>query len=409
MSRRGGVTEVNYMKIKLNFKKIISFLGLLSLAVGVFFGVYGAVIPGTVSCFSGVDAPAYLGATLDSDAPVSNDIVSLSSGQYKLFGTLPVRSVTVARLKDIKVYVGGVPFGLKFSTSGATVVGFEDEGTNPAYRAGLRLYDMVIGINGTSVSSVSDIARAARSSGEIELTYLRAGKEGRIKFSPKYSSAEGGYTLGLYLKDSGAGIGTLTYVLPDGTFGGLGHGIIEQGTGELTRIVGGQVLGVTVNGIVKGQRGTPGELKGYFNSSKTGVLIKNTDCGVFGTLMAIPDSIKGELYSIGLRGELCEGEATVLCTLDDNVRREYSISISDINRGATGNKCFTVKITDERLCSATGGIVQGMSGSPIIQNGKLVGAITHVLVNDPTSGYGVFVENMLAAMSDSTGSEKVAA
>lgn len=389
------------MKIKFNTKRGASFLALFSLVAGLFFVVYGAVIPQTVSCFSGDDAPAYLGATLEMDADGDSDaIVSVSGGQYKLFGTLPVRSVTVAKLKDIKVYVGGVPFGLKFSTSGAVVVGFDNEDTNPAYRAGLRLYDTVVGVNGASVSSISDILRAARGGGELELTYLRAGKEGRVRFSPKYSESEGGYSLGLYLKDSGAGIGTLTYVLPDGSFGGLGHGIVEQGTGELTKIVGGQVLGVTVNGIVKGQSGTPGELRGYFNSSKVGSILKNTECGVFGTLSEIPETVKGQLYSIGLRGELREGEATVLCTLDDNVRREYKINISAINRSATGNKCFTVKITDERLCSATGGIVQGMSGSPIIQNGKLVGAVTHVLVNDPTTGYGIFVENMLAAMSD---------
>ena len=184
-------------------------------------------------------------------------------------------------------------------------------------------------------------------------------------------------------------------MLEDGTFGGLGHGICESDTGELTQIINGSVLGVTLNGIVKGQRGNPGELKGYFNSSKIGAIYKNTDVGVFGVLAQIPDVIKGKTYSIGLKSELKEGKATVICTLDDNVRREYDIEISNINRNADGNKCFSVKITDSRLLSATGGIVQGMSGSPIIQNGKLVGAVTHVLINDPMSGYGIFIENML--------------
>ena len=187
----------------------------------------------------------------------------------------------------------------------------------------------------------------------------------------------------------------MTYVLPDGNFGGLGHGICDSETGELTPIFNGSVLGVTLNGIVKGQRGAPGELKGYFNSSKVGALYKNTENGVFGALASVPDVISGKTYSIGLKNDLKEGAATVICTLDDNVRREYSIEISNINRSATGNKCFTVKITDEKLLAATGGIVQGMSGSPIIQNGKLVGAITHVLINDPTTGYGIFIENML--------------
>lgn len=386
--------------MKVFIKRFSSALAVLMLLSGAFFGVFDAAIPQAVSCFIGEGCPVYLGTVSGfSSAEVKGErgLATLSVGHHAPLGTL-----SAARPKDLKVYVGGIPFGLKFNTQGATVVGFEDEASNPAYRAGLRLYDTVIAINGVTLTSASELSRAAESGGELELTYLRAGKEGRIRFSPKYSEVEKRNVLGIYLKDSGAGIGTLTYILSDGTFGGLGHGIVEQESGELTQMIGGQVLGVTVSGIVKGQRGTPGELRGYFNSSKVGVLSQNTECGVFGTLAAIPEAVKGEMYSIGLRGELKEGEATVICTLDDNIRREYSVSISAINRGATGNKCFTVTVTDERLCAATGGIVQGMSGSPIIQNGKLVGAVTHVLVSDPKTGYGIFVENMLAAMTPAT-------
>lgn len=372
----------------------------ISLAFWVFAGAlltfYGAIIPETVACFSGDDIPSYLGATYEeeySDAGASS--INLTHGEYKLFGKIPVKSVTVAKLEDTKVYVGGVPFGIKFLTKGVSIVGFENESSNPAYKAGLRLYDTIIKINGSEVSSISDLSLATENGGELEITYLRAGNEGKVKFVPKYSESEKKYTLGLWLKDSGAGIGTLTYVLPDGSFGGLGHGICDGETGELTPIFNGSVLGVTLNGIVKGKKGDPGELKGYFNSSKIGAVYKNTENGVFGALAQLPDSVTGKTYSLGLKNELKEGKATVICTLADNVRREYSIEISNINRNATGNKCFTVKITDERLLSATGGIVQGMSGSPIIQNGKLVGAITHVLINDPTTGYGIFIENML--------------
>lgn len=357
---------------------------------------YTVLIPKTVACFSGDDIPSYLGATYEElDEGDSTSAVSITHGQYKLFGAIPIKSVTVAKLEDTRVYVGGIPFGIKFFTKGVSVVGFEDESINPAYKAGLRLYDTIIKVNGKEISGISDLSQVAEGGGELELTYIRAGKEGKVKFSPKYSDSEKKYTLGLWLKDSGAGIGTLTYVLADGSFGGLGHGICDSDTGELIPIFNGSVLGVTVNGIVKGQRGNPGELKGYFNSSKVGALYKNTENGVFGALVQIPDTITGKTYSLGLKNELKEGKATVICTLDDNVRREYSIEISNINRGATGNKCFTVKITDEKLLAATGGIVQGMSGSPIIQNGKLVGAITHVLINDPTTGYGIFIENML--------------
>ena len=365
--------------------------------------VYSAVIPQTVYCFSNDDIPSFLGATYEEEScEEDSSAVSLSHGQYKLFGTVPIKSVTVAKLEDTRVYVGGIPFGIKFFTKGVSVVGFENETNNPAYKAGLRLYDTIIKVNGKEISGIADISSAAERGEKIELTYIRAGNEATIKFSPKYSESEKKYTLGLWLKDSGAGIGTMTYVLEDGSFGGLGHGICEAETGELIQIFNGSVLDVTLNGVVRGQKGVPGELKGYFNSSKVGALYKNTENGVFGALAQIPSAITGKTYLLGLKNELKEGSATVICTLDDNVRREYSIEISSINKNATGNKCFTVKITDERLLNATGGIIQGMSGSPIIQNGKLVGAITHVLINDPTTGYGIFIENMLAQSASAT-------
>lgn len=375
---------------------IISFM----LAVGAFFGFYGLLIPRTVSCFSDESIPSYLGASFESEGEEYSDgVVSFVKGQYKLFGTIPVRSVTVAKLEDVKVYVGGTPFGIKFCTKGASVIGFEDESTNPAYQAGLRLYDTITKVNGKEISSSSELASIVEKGKEIELTYLRAGKEHKISFKPRYSEGEKKYTLGVWLKDSGAGIGTLTYVMSDGSFGGLGHGICESETGELTPISSGSIMGVTINGLARGQRGVPGEIKGYFNSSNIGLLHKNTDVGVFGVISEIPECIKGKIYSLGLKDEIKEGKATIMCTLDDNVRKEYSVEIYGINRNAQGNKCFSVKVTDPELLSKTGGIVQGMSGSPIIQNGKLVGAVTHVLVNDPTSGYGIFIENMLSEMA----------
>ena len=382
---------------------ICSGLALVVMIASVFV-FYGAMIPETVACFSSENVPSFLGATYEELDPgdCESSAVNITHGQYKLWGTFPIKSVTVAKLEDTKVYVGGVPFGIKFLTQGVSVVGFDDEMTNPAYKAGLRLYDTIIKANGKEISGIADLLQTIESGNAVELTYLRAGKEEKIKFSPKYSESEKKYTLGLWLKDSGAGIGTLTYVLADGSFGGLGHGICDSDTGELIPIFNGSVLGVTVNGIVKGQKGDPGELKGYFNSSKVGALYKNTENGVFGALAQIPSTITNKTYPIGLKNELKEGKATILCTLDDNVRREYSIEISNINKSATGNKCFTIKITDEKLLSATGGIVQGMSGSPIIQNGKLVGAVTHVLINDPTTGYGIFIENMLTQSASAT-------
>ena len=401
------IYSMNDGNVRAFFERALCIVLTFALAVGAFFGIYGFAIPKTVSCFSDEEIPSYLFASFEgSEEGEGNGVVSLTRGQYKLFGAIPVRSVTVAKLEDVKVYAGGVPFGIKFSTKGAVVIGFEDEAKNPAYKAGLRLHDTITKVNGQEISSAAQLSSIVESREDIELTYIRAGKENKVKFKAKYSDSEKKYTLGIWLKDSGAGIGTLTYVMNDGSFGGLGHGICENETGELTPILNGSVLGVTINGLAKGQRGVPGELKGYFNSSKTGTIYKNTEVGVFGALVDIPNEIKGQSYSLGLKDEIKEGRAKVICTLDDNVRREYDIEICAINRNAQGNKCFSVKVTDGDLLAKTGGIVQGMSGSPIIQNGKLVGAITHVLVNDPTTGYGIFIENMISQMAVET---KVAA
>jgi stage IV sporulation protein B len=159
----------------------------------------------------------------------------------------------------------------------------------------------------------------------------------------------------------------------------------------------GSVVGVTINGVVKGISGTPGEVRGYFSSGKSGSLLQNTDCGVFGAFAALPQNLTTQPMSLGTRNQVQNGKAYILCTLDGTTPCKYDVEISDIKLAATGNKCFTVKVTDKALLDKTGGIIQGMSGSPIIQNGKLVGAVTHVLINDPTTGYGIFIENMLTA------------
>ena len=159
----------------------------------------------------------------------------------------------------------------------------------------------------------------------------------------------------------------------------------------------GQVTDVTVSGVDKGEAGTPGAIKGYFAPGKIGSLLGNTECGVYGIFTAIPPEATDKL-PLGSRAEICEGDATILCTLDNGKVGCYTVRITSIDREATGSKCFTLKVTDPALIEKTGGIVQGMSGSPIIQNGKLVGAVTHVMINDPTTGYGIFIENMMEAV-----------
>ena len=308
----------------------------------------------------------------------------------------------------LRVHVGGMPFGVKFTTEGVLVVGFCDADGNrkpdaPSFSAGLRLHDMIVKVNGEAVGDAETLSQTVEQSGgkALRITYVRDGKTYQTSLRPLRSRQDGKYKTGLLVRDSGAGIGTVTFILPESlAFGGLGHGISDAETGQLIPIQRGSVVGVNINGVVKGLVGTPGEVKGYFSSGKLGTLLCNDECGVFGVYASLPQNVSKQTTPIGLRSELKEGKAHILCTLNGTQAQQYEVEISAINRNATGNKCFTVKVTDEDLLALSGGIVQGMSGSPIIQNGKLVGAVTHVLINDPTTGYGIFIENMLGQMGD---------
>lgn len=307
--------------------------------------------------------------------------------------------------RNLKLYPGGMPFGMKFITAGVLVVGFYDisdpsDAVNPGIKSGLQCNDIMISLAGIPLSGVSDLTELVeRSQGKpLPLCYSRNGTEYRAVLTPIWSETEGRYISGIYARDSGAGIGTITFIVPESyAFAGLGHGICDSNTGELIPMQRGSVVGVTINGIVRGISGVPGEVKGYFSSGKIGTLLGNTECGVYGVLTALPEKTPCEPLSVGLRNTVKSGKAYIYCALDSTVNERYEIEISDIHRDATSNKCFTVKVTDPRLLEKTGGIIQGMSGSPIIQNGKIIGAVTHVLINDPTMGYGIFIENMLNA------------
>lgn len=324
-----------------------------------------------------------------------------------LFAFMNVSAYAAERdYRDMELIVGGVPFGVKFSIEGVVVVGFSDILTadgmkNPGFSAGLKEKDIIIKVNGASVTSVSALDRIIEGSGgkEITLTYVRAGESRSASLIPVRCTKDGKYKIGLTVKDGGAGIGTVTYIMPDSLmFGGLGHGICESDTGKLVKMSRGIVNNVKINGIKKGVSGAPGEIKGVLGFEKKGVLFGNTPCGVFGVYSNLPQNAC-EKFKVGLRDEIRNGEAYIISTLDvEGTPQKYKVEISDINRDADSAKCFCIKVTDKRLIEKTGGIVQGMSGSPIIQNGKLVGAVTHVLINDPTVGYGIFIENMLHHM-----------
>lgn len=321
----------------------------------------------------------------------------------------PSRSVSVDYGK-LKLYAGGIPFGVKFMTDGIIITGIceiktQNGKTAPAHDAGLRQNDIILKVNGETLNDAAQLSELAEKSNgaTLEIVFLRDGKQATARLTPAYCIEEGKYKTGMYVRDSGAGIGTVTYIVPETlAFGGLGHGICDGDTGKLIPMQRGSVVGVTINGVVKGLSGTPGEVRGYFSSGKTGTLLSNTEHGVFGAFASLPSGLIGEPISVGTQKELKTGKAYILSTLDGTSPQEYEIEISEIRLGSTSNKCFTVKVTDSALLEKSGGIVQGMSGSPIIQNGKLVGAVTHVLVNDPTTGYGIFIENMLNTANGNT-------
>ncbi len=307
------------------------------------------------------------------------------------------------------LYVGGIPFGVRFFTDGVLVVGYCDvecggKACNPAKEAGLQPGDCICRVNRTEITTASGLAEAIEQGGAaaLELCYRRDGKEHTAHLTPLPCDKDGRLRTGLYVRDSGAGIGTVTFVTEQNTFGGLGHGICDGESGTLIPMSRGSVMGVTIGGLTRGATGAPGELKGHFSAGKTGSLLQNTPCGVFGAFGERPALPAGQM-PIAYKNEVHDGAVTLWCTLDDNVTREYGAEINAIHREAEGNKCFTVHITDKDLISKTGGIIQGMSGSPIIQDGHLVGAVTHVLIGDPTTGYGIFIENMLNQMGDLVG------
>ncbi len=289
--------------------------------------------------------------------------------------------------KEITLIPGGEVFGVKIKQRYVTVT--ESKGI-PALKSG----DIILSVNGESVKSAQDVKRLVKGSGGNSLTIraLHQGSEIAVEIRPSYEDGE--YKLGLTLRDGAAGLGTVTFIDPKtGTFGGLGHGICDTESGEVIAMESGEVCGVILGGIHKGESGKPGELCGLLTDSDLGDIHANNECGVFGTLNDIPTSVAA--IPIGRRSEVTTGEAKIISTLKNGRTAEYKIEIYDIDPNSEGSKSFRIRVTDEALKALTGGIVRGMSGSPIIQNGKLVGAVTHVLVADPTEGYGIFIENML--------------
>ena len=314
-----------------------------------------------------------------------------------------------------KLIPSGKAFGVKLFTSGAVVLGTTGVETaeglcEPAKDAGIMAGDVITKAGGAEFKTAQEFTEIVQGSSgrDISISYLRDGEEFTVTVTPVRDIEQGVYRIGVFVKDSTAGIGTITFIDPETLdFGGLGHGIYDSQTGTLMPLGRGAVVDVDIVDIVKSERNAPGELQGDFGKGLKGELWSNSDQGVFGRLKSLPkDSF--EAVPIASRDEVKEGKATIYTTLSGSDVGEYEIEIEEIFSGSGTTKNFLIRVTDPELLEKTGGIVQGMSGSPIIQNGKLVGAVTHVLVNDPIRGYGIFIENMLDSAFDASTEEDYA-
>lgn len=320
------------------------------------------------------------------------------------FETISTGDIPAAGSLTEYVIPSGMTVGVKISIDGVMVLGFSDirntsgEKVCPAKDCGLKTGDIVTSVNGNKVTDAEDLMKVTENcDGKIlKVTFLRNNQEKETKLTPVYSTEDKAYKIGMWVRDATSGIGTVTYINPEnGEFGALGHPVTDADTGEIIEVGKGEVYSSSVIGINKGSKGYPGELLGMIDKSESiGEITANNGHGIFGKLDG--DYSGQSAVPIALKSEVQEGPATILANIDGTKVEEYKAEIQRVYENSFDEKGMIIRITDDRLLQKTGGIVQGMSGSPILQNGKLIGAVTHVFINDPTRGYGIFIENMLA-------------
>jgi stage IV sporulation protein B len=396
--------------VKQGVKSILAVFNILVLSLAALLCYYSFSLPDSFYVTSGAEVgplPEYISAKRSRLAPVmSGD--SVQDVELVLFGVIPVKNVTVFDIGTPMLIPSGEPFGIKMLSDGAVVTdvnGFEtaDGFVSPAKDAGIRAGDVIAYIDGKKVHSNADIIDIIKSGKPVNITLMRKDEEKTVLVTPALS-AGGGYKIGLWVKDSSAGIGTLTFYDAAGTsFAGLGHPVCDASSGALMPLYSGEAVKVFVNGIVRGRPGYPGELTGLFDAKdEIGKLLVNDYSGVYGELSgsilndkANPGgAIPGGAIPLGTRAEIAEGEAYIYTTVDGDIPQVFKVEIEKISETSSQGKDMVIRVTDERLLALTGGIVQGMSGSPIIQGGKLVGAVTHVFVNNPEKGYAIFADTM---------------
>lgn len=325
--------------------------------------------------------------------------------ELKLFGVLPFKNVDIQVIEEEAVVPAGLPVGIYVKTHGVLVLGTGEfagmSGQSEKPSEGiLRSGDYILKADGEEVTGKQEFMDAVSNSNgqEMILTVKRGEEVFDVKVEPELTR-NGEYKIGVWIRENAQGVGTLTYLQNDGSFGALGHGINDIDTSTLMDVESGSLYETEIVGIRKGENGSPGELTGIIDYSpkrKLGSIDCNTVQGIFGMGSEELTRAAGETpVEIGLKQEIEEGEAEIICSVTGKPEHyrveieEVHLDKEDVNRG------IVLRITDEKLLGLTGGIVQGMSGSPILQNGRIVGAVTHVFVNDPTKGYGIFIENML--------------
>ena len=322
--------------------------------------------------------------------------------QLKLFGVFPVKTVTVRSVPSRTVVLCGTPFGIKAYTDGVLVVGLTavDTGAGshlPAQVAGIRVGDVVLSVDGKSVTTNEQLSdRIAEGGGRPQAFRVRRdGVEFTAQVTAVWSSSENSYKTGMWVRDSAAGIGTLTfYDESTGVLAGLGHAICDVDTGQPIPISGGELVPAYIFGVTRGQVGQAGELRGCFTDGTLGTLSVNVDSGIYGQSDTAPTA--GERMEVAMKQQVEVGPARMYTTVSGSEPAWYDVEVTRIRyTDSSPTRHLVIKITDPRLLEQTGGIVQGMSGSPLVQNGRLIGAVTHVLVGDPTQGYAIFAENML--------------
>ena len=344
----------------------------------------------------------------DTTSYVMNDVQNADSIDCytSLINSKELTTLHKEKRKDIEVYPGGISIGVKINNKGALVVGYSDISTHdglsesPGKIAGIELGDIIEEVNGENIETCSDLISKVKTCRNDELTVKILRGNSEITKKVPLIKEDNEYKIGLWVRDSTAGIGTLTFYDKDSkTFGALGHPITDGDTNVSFNIKSGTLLRSSILSIKKGERGNPGEIKGLFinENESIGTIEKNTSSGIYGDgLTELINPNFNKAMTVAYRDEIKEGHAQIITTVEDDGAKAYDIEILKLlPQDEPGSKSMIIKIVDPVLLEKTGGIVQGMSGSPIIQNGKIIGAVTHVLINKPEVGYGIYIEWML--------------